>query len=95
MAENEPLNHKTTYPNNHKTPRSGLQDALRIIAVLAAVVGFFVAVFAAAGMMSTSEGTMVFAETYGGILSGCLTLWIAAAVLDALRVIAANSFRDP
>ncbi len=76
----------------HREFRGALQLWLRGIAVLAAVLGLFVAVFSAAQMDSTNEGAIVFAETYGSILSGALTLWIAAAILDALRVIAANSF---
>lgn len=94
MAENEPLNHKTTYPENHRAARDGLQDFMRLVAGVAVIGGLLVAVFAAAGVPA-SDGWLVFAETYGGILSGCLTLWWAAAILDALRVIAANSFKDP
>ncbi len=81
------------YPANHRAARDGLQHFMRVVAGVAVVAGFFVAVFAAAPVPA-SEGWIVFAETYGGILSGCLTLWIAAAVLDALRVMAANSYRD-
>lgn len=78
----------------HTEFRGELQFGLRVIAVLGALAGFFVAVFAAGGVPGNTMGTVVFAETYGGILSGCLFLWIAAAVVDALRVIAANSFKD-
>jgi hypothetical protein len=80
------------YPNNHRQPRDGLQVWLRALAIISAIAGFFVGVFSAAQMPSTDAGTLVFAATYGSILSGCLMLWVAAAILDALRVIAANSF---
>ncbi len=82
------------YPNNHRQPRDGLQYYMRVFAVLGALGGFLVALFAA-GALPASAQWIVFAETYGSILSGCVTLWITASILDALRVIAANSFKSP
>ena len=81
-------------PAKHRRFNDGLQYVLRLIAVLGALAGFFLGVFFAAQMPSTDDGTLVFAATYGSILSGCLMLWVAAAILDALRVIAANSFGE-
>ena len=93
MSDSNFYSGRQSYPDNQRVPRYLLQLLLRVIAVLGVLGGVPFSVLLAAQQPSF-EAPWVFAQSCGGILSACLMLWIAAAIVDALRVIAANSFKD-
>lgn len=78
------------YPENHRYIRSGLQDALRVVGVLS-VFGGVIAGGAQAFEVQTDYGFLVWGDAIGAGIVSCLVLWATAAIIDALRIIAAHS----
>ncbi len=81
------------YPGNHRHVRDGLQYYLRVMGVIS-VIGGVIGGAAQAFAVQTDYGFIIWADAIGAGIVSCLLLWGLAAIIDALRVIAANTFRD-
>ena len=81
------------YPNNHRNVRDGLQYYLRVFGVFGVIAGV-IGGFAEAAQVQTDYGFIIWGDAIGAGIMSCLLLFVAAAIIDALRVMAANSFRE-
>ena len=87
-----------SYPDNHRHVRDGLQSFLRVVGILSLIGGFITAwaILGSVGNYAMASGAagMMVASTIGSGILTFFAFWIAAAIIDALRVMAANSFRE-
>lgn len=89
---------ENNYPNNHRRVRDGLQHFLRVIGVLSVfgggISGVVIASIEAPDASQAGTAYMLIAGSLGSGIFTCLVLWGLAAIIDALRIMAANSFKD-
>ena len=77
----------------HTKVRDALQTTLRQIGILAIVAGIGGGLWNA-WQYRSDIGFLVWAQDIGEGIIWCVLLYALAAIVDALRVIAANSFKD-
>ncbi len=87
------------YPQNHRHVREGLQIWLRLFAFLSVlggvITGLWVASIEAPDASQAGTAYLLMATSIGSGVVMCLALLTAAAIVDALRVIASASFKAP
>lgn len=89
--ESEPL-HQFLLARHAKV-NTRMQNALRTLGVLS-VIGGVIFGMAAGIQYGNDMGLLVWAQDIGEGIIWCVLLYALAAIVDALRVIAANSFKD-
>ena len=87
---NEPQIHDQNVVRRHRVIYSGVQFNLRALGILSLFSGFFAGVGNAMQYRSDT-GFFVLAEGIGDGIVWCVLLFALAAIVDALRVIAAAS----
>lgn len=92
MSEESDQKHQFLF-SLHTKVRDGMQTTLRQLGILA-IVGGVAGGFWNATQYRSNIGFLVWAQDIGDGIVWCVLLYALAAIVDALRVIAANSFKD-